>query len=104
MNILLVCQMGASTGILVEKMKEAAKKEGGDYKIWANDIYSVKSELNNCDVILLGPQIRLQKNKIQGMVGESVPVEVIPPVDYGRCNGKAVLEFAKKIAKQEVEK
>jgi PTS system cellobiose-specific IIB component len=28
----------------------------------------------------------------------NVPLDVIPMADYGRCNGKAVLELAKKLA------
>lgn len=37
------------------------------------------------------------------MVGDSVPVEIIPSIDYGRCNGEAVVKFAEKLLEKEKE-
>jgi PTS system cellobiose-specific IIB component len=46
-------------------------------------------------VVLLGPQIRFQlpEMKIKGEKYK-IPVEAIPSVDYGMCNGPKVLTFA----------
>lgn len=35
MRIMLACCAGMSTSLVVAKMKEAAKKRGKDYTIWA---------------------------------------------------------------------
>ena len=46
--------------------------------------------------------MRLQKNNIL-KIAKNVPVEVINPSDYGRQNGMAVLEFAKKLVTEKGE-
>jgi len=41
------------------------------------------------------------KKKAQKTAADAgVPLDVIPMADYGRCNGKAVLELAEKLAKK----
>ena len=55
MNILLVCAAGMSTSLLVNRMNEAAKKEGIDVHIEAHPVSSVASFGDAADVILLGP-------------------------------------------------
>ena len=102
MKILLACSAGMSTSMIVEKMKKAAREMGEDHQIWAVDCESIKNEIGKCDVILLGPQIRLEKKNIK-KIAKGTPVEVIRPMDYGRQNGKAILEFAKSLVKEEGE-
>lgn len=97
MNIMLVCALGMSTGMLVERMKEYALSEGKDYKIWAVDQNSVESEIGNFDVLLMGPQISYLLSDVKEIVGEEIPVEVIAPVDYGRMNGAAVVKKAEQL-------
>ena len=65
MNIMLSCCAGMSTSMLVEKMKQAAKDQGKDYKIWACSIEAIADNLDKCDVILLGPQVRLEKDNVE---------------------------------------
>lgn len=101
MKIMLACQAGMSTSILVAKMEEEAKKQGKEYKIWAIDQSLIERELGNFDVLLLGPQIQHTLKKVKRIVGEKAPVEVIRPMDYGRGNGAAVLEFAEQLVSQE---
>ena len=98
MRILLASCAGMSTIMLVEKMKDAARENNEEHTIWAIPVESIASEKDKCDVILLGPQVRLQKKAIEKVVTDK-PVEVIPSMDYGRQNGKAVLEFAKSLQK-----
>ena len=42
--------------------------------------------------MLLGPQVRYLKKKMEARVNGRIPVEVIDMKDYGSMNGKAVLE------------
>ena len=99
---MLACAAGMSTSMLVEKMKLAAKNANEDHTIWATSVEDVENQIDKCDCILLGPQVRLQKKKIL-QIAKGVPVEVIAPSDYGRQNGEAVLAFAKNLVKEKGE-
>ena len=64
MNIMLVCSAGMSTSMLVTKMEAAASSQGIDAKIWAIPEAQLQADIDKCDVILLGPQVRFLKSKI----------------------------------------
>ena len=84
-----------STSLLVNKMKEAAQAEGIDAEIWAVAQSEVDSEINKADVLLFGPQMRFLKKKFEPKGKElNIPVDVVPPMLYGRCDGKGVLKLA----------
>jgi len=100
MKIMLACALGMSTSILVEKMKEEAKKQGKDYKIWAVDQSLIEEELGNFDVLLLGPQIQHTLRKVKKIVGDQARVAVINPVDYGRGDAASILKFAEKLMEE----
>lgn len=95
MKIVLLCNAGMSTSLLVNKMKEAAKSEGLDVEISAHAVSEVE-KAKEADVVLLGPQIRFNLSKIQAKL-PGIPVECIDPTCYGTMNGKGVLEQVKKI-------
>lgn len=95
MKILLACSSGMSTSLLVNKMKESAKSQGIEAEIWAVGQVDVEEEMKKADVLLFGPQMRFLKSKFAPKGKElNVPVDVIAPVSYGRCDGKAVLKQA----------
>ena len=95
MKILLACSSGMSTSLLVNKMKESAETQGIDAEIWAVGQADVEAEMEKADVLLFGPQMRFLKSKFAPKGKElNVPVDVIAPVSYGRCDGKAVLKQA----------
>lgn len=98
MNIMLVCNAGASTSLLVAQMNRAAKEQGKDYKIWADEQGQVQDQLGNFDVLLLGPQVRHIMRKVSKIVDGQAPVAVIDPAAYGRCDGAAVLKQAEELA------
>lgn len=95
MNIMLVCSAGMSTSMLVTKMEEAAKAQGVEAKIWAIPEAQLDAEVDNSDVILLGPQVRFLKSKVEGVASpKGIPVEVIDMMHYGMMNGEEVLKQA----------
>mgnify|MGYP004508542393 FL=1 len=95
MKILLACSSGMSTSLLVNKMKEAAQAQGIEAEIWAVGQSEVDAEMQKADVLLFGPQMRFLKSKYAPKGQElNIPVEVIAPVSYGRCDGKGVLKLA----------
>lgn len=98
-NILLVCNAGMSTSLLVNKMKEAAEEKGVEVNINALPVSECESVINTVDIVLLGPQVRFQKPQLEKYTQGRIPVEVIDIRAYGAMNGKAVLENALKAMK-----
>lgn len=96
-HILLVCSAGMSTSLLVNKMKEAGAAMGREDEIWAVGDAASTAELPKADIVLLGPQVRYLKKKMEERMQGRIPVAVIDMKDYGSMNGKAVLEKALKI-------
>lgn len=93
--IRLFCSAGMSTSLLVNKMKEEAKKAGKDYDIEAYSTGDAPKEGPAADVILLGPQVRFALKKFQAMFPDK-PVEVIDMRAYGMMDGAAALALAEK--------
>ncbi len=77
-NILLVCNAGMSTSILVRNMQNAAKELGVDCHVEAKSLTAAKKDLSGVDVI---------------------PSAVIDMKDYGSMDGKKVLRTAYKLMK-----
>lgn len=95
-HILLVCNAGMSTSMLVNKMKEEAKKQNLEVEIEAKSLTEAKKYLSGVDCILIGPQIRYELNNVKAAAG-NIPVDTINMQDYGLMNGKKVLETALKM-------
>jgi cellobiose PTS system EIIB component len=100
-NILLVCNAGMSTSLLIEKIEEAASNNGIEAKVSAHPVEDVKNHLNNQDIILLGPQVRFKQKSIQTLVDGKIPVEVIDMAAYGTMNGAKVLNQAISLVQEE---
>ena len=91
-NILLVCSAGMSTSLLVTKMQKAAGAQGIEVNIRAIAEADLKNNLENLDVLLLGPQVRYMLSKMKDLMEpKGIPVDVINSVDYGTMNGAKVL-------------
>lgn len=95
-KILLVCNAGMSTSMLVAKMKKAAEAKNLDVSIEAKSLSEAKAEITEVDIVLLGPQIRYELNNVKKVAG-SVPVEAIDMRDYGMMNGEKVLAHAMEV-------
>ena len=97
-KIMLVCSAGMSTSLLVTKMEQAAEKVGDEVEIFALPMSDGINRLSTVDCVLLGPQVRFQKNTIEKAMdaaGVSKPCDVIDMKDYGMMNGEAVYKKAK---------
>jgi len=95
-NIVLLCAQGMSTGMLMNKMRENAAKTGYECTINAYSVGQAKSAAANADCILIGPQVRYEKDNVKKQC-PGVPVDVIDMVSYGRLDGASVLAAAKKL-------
>lgn len=94
-KIMLFCCAGMSTSLLVSRMQKAAEVRGIEAKIWAVSQAEYENAMKECDVCLLGPQVKYLLKAAQ-KVGEQnhVPVAVISNIDYGMIDGEKVLNFA----------
>lgn len=95
-NIVLFCAAGMSTSLLVEKMRTAAKELAYDCTINAYSLSEMNEKGPGADCVLLGPQVRYQKEKVvEALPGK--PVAVIDMRLYGMMKGKEVLQDAIKL-------
>ena len=92
MKIMLCCNAGMSTSLLVQKMQKEAAARGEDVSIEARPMNEAMDHINEADVILLGPQIGYAKGDFEKAVAGRCPVAVIPMADYGRMNAPKILD------------
>ena len=92
MKIMLCCNAGMSTSLLVQKMQKEAASRGQDVTIEARPMNEAMDHINEADIILLGPQIGYAKGDFEKAVDGRIPVTVIPMVDYGRMNAPKILD------------
>lgn len=95
-KIVLLCANGMSTGMLMNKMRESAAQTGYECSINAYAISQAQSVAADADCVLIGPQVRYEKDGVQKLL-PGIPVEVIEMTDYGRLRGDKVLAMAKKL-------
>lgn len=95
-HIMLVCNAGMSTSMLMTKMSQAAQAKGIDTEIWAVPVAEVETEVQNktIDVILVGPQVKFMLNDYKESYEPAIKVDAINMMDYGTMNGEKVLDFA----------
>jgi len=97
-RIALFCSAGMSTSLLVTKMQKSAKAKGLDISIDAYPEATMEKELDNVDVVLIGPQIKYLLKKLKKICDEKgVPISVINTMDYGMMDGEKVLNQALKM-------
>lgn len=93
MKVLVVCNAGMSSSILVKKMKEYAASQGEELEIKAVSSASADEEAGEWDVCLVGPQLAHAVDEIEEAV--EVPTEAVEMRTYAMADGKAALEQAK---------
>lgn len=99
-NILLVCNAGMSTSLLIEKIEKAGDAQAIEATVDARPVDDVKNHLKEKDVILLGPQVRFKEKQIKALVADKIPVSVIDMSAYGTMNGEKVLQQALSLVKE----
>lgn len=95
MKIILVCSAGMSTSMLVNKMKSSAEEQSIEAIIIAIPESELKNNLIHTDVILIGPQVRYLKRKINEQAEPlGIKVDIIDPRAFGLIQGDKILEQA----------
>lgn len=93
-KILLACNAGMSTSMLVGKMRSAAKELNVDAEINAVSVTELNDLIGEVDIVLLGPQVKFLRAAVEELAAGRIPVDVIDMRDYGTMNGKKVLQKA----------
>lgn len=89
MNILLLCNAGLSTSIVVAKMKNELGEDRKDWKIEAHAADEIDEYIDQFDVVLIGPQIGYRYEQLKQTIHK--PIAQISQLDYALGNGKNVL-------------
>lgn len=97
MKVLIVCNGGMSSSILMKKTKEAAQKRNIDLDIAARPNSNLKNEIGKWDVCLVGPQIMYAVDSIQQTLG--IPVASVETLTYALADGDKALDQAMKLMK-----
>ena len=93
-KILLACNAGMSTSLLVTRMEKSAADKGIEVGIKAVGITEAEKILHDWDIVLLGPQVRHQVKLLTDRAENKLPVKIIDMRDYGLMNGEKVLQDA----------
>ncbi len=91
-RVLIVCSWGMSTSLLVDSMLAAAAERKYEVTIEALSAGEYAAKVDECDVVLIAPQIRHLRKSIEKLAtAEGKPVALIEPFHYATMNGQAVL-------------
>lgn len=93
-RIMLVCNAGMSTSLLVNKMNEAATKYEEEIEIFASPESEAQKMVGQVDAVLLGPQVSYILSEFEKYAAPfKIPVAVIETTVYGRMDGAKVLDL-----------
>lgn len=92
MKILVVCNAGMSSSILVKKIKEYARSQQVEAVVQAVSSASVVDEVGNWDVCLVAPQIMYAVDDVKKTL--QIPTEAVEMRTYAISDAKAAFEQA----------
>ncbi|MGT2755870.1 PTS sugar transporter subunit IIB [Streptococcus ovuberis] len=95
-KILLVCNAGMSTSLLMNKMREYAASIGYEIEVNAHPVAEAGDKGVDADVILLGPQVRFKLQSVKDLFPQK-PVETIDMMAYGTMDGAKVVNHVKQL-------
>lgn len=101
-NILLFCDAGMSTSIMVRKMQDVCDNHNMPFVVSAHPIARVVDvvEEKNPVIVLLGPQVKFLEDKTNKQLEKyNVPVDVIDSALYGAMNGEEVMKNVIRVLK-----
>lgn len=92
MKILIVCNGGMSSSILMKKMRQAAEKVELNVVIEARPNSGLEDEIGKWDVCLLGPQIVYALEHVEKTLG--IPTASVEMKTYALADGEKALKQA----------
>lgn len=93
--ITLICNLGMSTSVLVDKMAAYTKEKGIEADIEARAFQRVEDRIHRTDILLIGPQVRYLAKKFQTEYGDEIPViQIMDMSDYAMQKADKIFEQA----------
>ena len=93
-RVMLICNAGMSTAMLAQKIN---KYSDGYCYVEAFGEGEFEEQIEDFDIVLVGPQIRHLIPSIKKVVNNRIPVSYINPVDYGMMKVDHVIAQIKEI-------
>lgn len=94
-KIALICENGASTGLCMKKMINAAERQGIDCEINAYSYAQLSGIAQTSDCLLLGPQVAFKADQFKKQFPEqAAKFTVMNSMDFGMMNGEKILSDA----------
>ncbi|BBR58074.1 PTS sugar transporter subunit IIB [Klebsiella sp. WP7-S18-CRE-02] len=99
LSILLVCNLGASTSVMVSKMREVVDNsevlKGQNIRIDARSAGDLNTYIADYDLVMVGPQMKHKFPELAAIAGKyAKPIEVIDSQAYGLADGALILKQA----------
>ena len=92
MKILISCNAGMSSSILVRNIRNYAESIGQEIEVKASPSSGIIDEVGKWDVCLVAPQLVYAVDRIKKQL--NIPVVSIPPVIYAAGNGEEAYKLA----------
>lgn len=102
-SILLFCDAGMSTSIMVKKMQTVCEDHNMPFAVSAHPIAQAVDlvEKKNPVIVLLGPQVKFMEDKMHKLLDSfDVPIDVIDSSIYGAMNGEEVMKSVIRVLKE----
>ena len=95
MVITLVCNLGMSTSILVDKLVKYAKEKGIDADVEARAFQRIEDRIHDTDILLIGPQVRFMAKQFEEKYSNEVPVIMVMDMsDYALTRADKIFDRA----------
>lgn len=89
-HLVLVCAVGMSSSMLVNRMIRVAEKKELEVMIHASGMGDLSSFTDEADALLISPQIHYMEEKIKAKYPQ-IPVLSLASKDYAEMDGEKVL-------------
>lgn len=99
MKIVLCCQGGFSTTMLMDSMKrtvrDSKKLDEADFTFKAIPVDQLPGEVEDTDVVILGPQVAHREESVREMIDPyKIPYTIVDKDTYAKMDGTTVLKMA----------
>ncbi|MDF2991928.1 MAG: sugar transporter [Microbacterium sp.] len=92
MRILVVCGAGASSTFVAQRVRRAAQDRGFDYAASAGTVRSLPIDLDACDIVLVGPHLADDLERIErDAATRGVSVVLLPDDVFADRDGSRTL-------------
>lgn len=94
MEVMLICGVGVSSGLVAQAIRKQAKKKKLDINVFAKSESEIKQYITKIDALLISPHYKTLMNDeklLKEAEANNVHMMQISSTDYGKLDGAAVL-------------